>query len=276
MAIITVSRGTFSGGLRLATCISEKLGYRCISREEVVAEAARQYGVQEKKLYQVLMKKPGIFERAVGNTTERLRYLACVRAALCREAHNDNIVYHGNAGHMLLSGVNHLIKVRVTAGIEYRIAAVMERLHLNREEALKLVHKTDEERARWTMFLYHMDWKAPSLYDVIINLDHININGACDLVCHMAGMKRYQTTAETQKAMDDLVLGSNVKARIATHKEISDGNISVDADGSTVTIFGTVGSLFDADRVRMIAREVPGVEEINSKMHIHLPSFVAN
>jgi cytidylate kinase len=276
MAIITVSRGTFSGGLRLATCISEKLGYRCISREEIVAEAARQYGVQEKKLYQVLMKKPGVLERAVGNTTERLRYLSCVRAALCKEAHDDNIVYHGNAGHMLLNGANNLIKVRVIAGMEYRITAVMERLHLNREEALELIHKTDQERAKWTMFLYHIDWKAPSLYDLIINLDHVNITGACDIVCHMAGMKKYKTSSETRKALDDLVLSSNVKAKIAIHKEISDGNISIDADGSTITIFGTVGSIFDADRVRMIAREVPGVGEINSKMRIHLPSFIAN
>jgi cytidylate kinase len=276
MAIITVSRGTFSGGQQLAERVAEKLGYHCISREEVVAEAARQYGVKEKKLYEVLMKKPGVLERVVGNTTERFRYLACVRAALCKEAHADNIVYHGNAGHMLLNGVNHLIRVRVIAGMEFRTAAVMERFHLSREQALELIHKTDEERSIWTMFLYHVDWKAPSLYDLTINLNHIDFNGACDIVCHMAGMKKYQTTPETQKAMDDLVLSSNVKAKIALHKEISDGNISIEADGSTITIFGTVGSIFDADRVRMIAREVSGVEEINSKMHIHLPSFVAN
>jgi len=276
MAIITISRGTFSGGMQLAERVSEKLGYRCISREEVVAEAARQYGVKEKKLYEVLMKKPGVFERAVGNTTERFRYLACVRAALCKEAHNDNIVYHGNAGHMLLGGVNNIIKVRVIAGMEYRIAAVMERFHLGREKAIEFIHKTDKERATWTKFLYHVDWKATSLYDLTVNLDHMDITSACDIVCHMAGMKRYQATQETQKAIDDLVLSSNVKAKIATHKEISDGNISIEADGSTITIFGTVGSIFDADRVRMIARDVPGVEEINSKMHIHLPSFVAN
>jgi len=276
MAIITVSRGTFSGGQQLAEDVAAKLGYRCVSREEVVAEAAREYGVKEKKLYEVLMKKPGILERAVGNTTERFRYISCVRAALCKEAHDGNIVYHGNAGHMLLNGVNSLIKVRVIAGMEFRIAAVIKRFHLSREKAIEFIHKTDKERARWTKFLYHVDWKATSLYDLTINLDHIDLTGACDLVCHMAGMKKYQTTSETQKAMDDLMLSSNVKAKIALHKEISDGNISIEADGSTITIFGTVGSIFDADRVRMLAREVPGVEEINSKMHIHLPSFVAN
>ena len=32
MAIITVSRGTFSGGQSLAECVAEKLGYRCLPR----------------------------------------------------------------------------------------------------------------------------------------------------------------------------------------------------------------------------------------------------
>ena len=46
MAIITISRGTFSGGLQVAECVAEKLGYRCVSRE-VLVNAAKQYGVLE-------------------------------------------------------------------------------------------------------------------------------------------------------------------------------------------------------------------------------------
>ena len=34
MAIITVSRGTYSGGKNLAESLSQKLGYRSLSREE--------------------------------------------------------------------------------------------------------------------------------------------------------------------------------------------------------------------------------------------------
>ena len=46
MAIITISRGTFSGGQSLAEYVAGKLGYRCLARE-VLIEAARQYGVDE-------------------------------------------------------------------------------------------------------------------------------------------------------------------------------------------------------------------------------------
>ena len=43
MSIITISRGTFSGGRDLAECLAQKLGYPCISRE-VIVEAAERYG----------------------------------------------------------------------------------------------------------------------------------------------------------------------------------------------------------------------------------------
>jgi cytidylate kinase len=62
MAIITISRGSFSGGQGLAECITEKLGYRCISRE-VLVEAAREYGVPLDKLSKALDEAPGLLER---------------------------------------------------------------------------------------------------------------------------------------------------------------------------------------------------------------------
>ncbi|MFC1980417.1 cytidylate kinase family protein, partial [Chloroflexota bacterium] len=61
MAIITISRGTFSGGQSLAEDVAKKLGYRCISRE-VLVEAARQYDVAEESLRKTLIEKPGFLE----------------------------------------------------------------------------------------------------------------------------------------------------------------------------------------------------------------------
>ena len=90
MAIITISRGTFSGGQQLAECVAEKLGYRCISRE-VLLKAAGEYGIPEEELSRALSKKPGILERL---TSERDHYLACIKAALYKEAKNDNLIYH--------------------------------------------------------------------------------------------------------------------------------------------------------------------------------------
>jgi len=76
MAIITVSRGTFSGGKILAKCVAEKLGYRCISRE-VLVDAAREFGAPLEKLSKALDEPPGFLHHL---TAERVHYLAYIRA----------------------------------------------------------------------------------------------------------------------------------------------------------------------------------------------------
>jgi len=36
MSVITISRGTFSGGRWLAECVAGHLGYRCVNRDVIV------------------------------------------------------------------------------------------------------------------------------------------------------------------------------------------------------------------------------------------------
>jgi len=269
MAVITVSRGTFSGGLNLAESIAERLGYRCLARIEL-AEAAGRYGVSEEKLSEAISGSPGVLERL---SSQRMHYLACLRAALVREVKNDNVVYHGLAGHFLLSGVPQILKVKVISNLEFRINAAMERSHLTREDAVQFIKTVDEKRARWTKFLYHVDWNDPSLYDLIINLEQISLSSACEIVCHTAGLDEFKTTPEREKIIEDLTLSTEVRAIIAANaagKSISDAGIEIEADNGVVTIGGTVGSLQDADKIREIVRTtIPGVSEVKTKMRVH-------
>ncbi len=271
MAIITISRGTFSRGQRLAECVAQKLGYRCLGRE-VLVEAAREYGVPDQKLSEALTKRPGILEFL---TRERKHYLACIRATICREAKDGNLIYHWHAGHLLLRGVPNVLRVRVVANMEFRIRVLTDHHNVSREQAMQYIKKIDEERVRWTRSLYHMDWQDPSLYDVVINLERMKLSDACDTVCHIANMEQFKTTPQWQKRMDDLALSSHLTAIIANNKSIS-GEVEIEADGGVVTIKGAVESLLDADRVRIIVRNEPGVKEINSQMRLRTVGIPAN
>lgn len=264
MPIITISRGTFSGGKELAECVSQKLGYRCISREMLIT-AAEKYGVPVDKLTHALADKPGLLERM---GLERVHYLAFIREALVNEVKSDNVVYHGYAGHLLLRGVPTVLRVRVIANMEYRIKAAMERNNLSREKAIKFIKERDEERAKWTRFLYHVDWLDPSLYDLVINLDHIGLDTACEAVCLAAASERLQMTPEARRIMDDLALSTQVRARIAAEGKSRDGDIEVDAENGVVIIRGVVHSVEDADEIKRIALSVPGVQDLRSDMKI--------
>lgn len=268
MAAITISRGTFSGGQSIAEHTAKALGYRCMSRE-ILTETARRYDISEEKLYKAITEVPGAIDR---RHSERRRYLACLRAVLISMAKTDNVVYHGHAGHLLLRSVPLTFKVRVIANIEFRIQVFMNRQHLSREEAVEYIKRVDEERARWTRVLYHMDWHDPALYDFMINLDHVTLSGACDILYQAANMEEFKVTPESRKLMDDLILSSHLEAIIANNGSIAGGeNIEIESNEGVVTLRGTVESLADADRVRMIVRETPGVDDVVSQMRVRLP-----
>jgi len=268
MAIITISRGTFSGGQALAQCVAEKLGYSCISRQ-VLVNAASKYGVPLEKLSSALVEPPSFWERF---SQERARFLSYIQAALAKEVKNNNIVYHGLAGHLLLEGLPVILKVRVIANMDFRILGAMEHKKFTKtQEAIDYIKKMDEQRTRWTRFLYHVDWTDPSLYDVIVNLNCISLDSACDVVCHAAELSEFRTTPETQKIINNLVLGTEVRAIIASESEskgINDAKIEIKAEEGVITIGGSIDSLEDADKIREIIRTVPGVTGISSKMQL--------
>ena len=157
MPIITISRGTFSGGKELAECLSKQLGYPCVSREVIVA-AAEQYGASEAALSGALDQAPSLLDRV---KRDRDRYLAYIRAALCKQALQGSFIYHGHGGHHLLAGIRHVIRLRVVADIGIRVEKAIKELNMSRRDAEDYVQKQDEQRRKWTRFLYGVAGKTP-------------------------------------------------------------------------------------------------------------------
>ena len=238
MAIITISRGTMSGGKKLAEMLAERLGYRCVSRE-IIIKAADDYGAPESKLFDAVQKSPSIFQKL---SFERDRYLAYIQASLCEYARAGDLIYHGNAGHFLLPGVSHVLRVRLVADMSYRIKAAMEQFNFTEKEAAKHVERVDKERAKWTSFLYGRDWASPELYDLVLNLERTNFDFITEMVVYAVKQPQFQVTPESTKAMNDLWLASRVRATLAGLANLRLDHLGVTADGEVVTIRGRVKS----------------------------------
>ncbi len=258
MPIITISRGTFSGGKELAECLAEKLRYPCLSRE-VVVEAAERYGVSESELFAALSRAPSFLDRL---KRDRERYLAFIRAALCQRARAGNLVYHGLAGHHLLAGIHHVIRVRVVADISYRVQAAMKRLGMTSHQAEAYIRKVDRERVKWTQFLYGVAWEDPRNYDVVLNLERLGLQGACTTVVRMAELEMFQPTAESLAAMEDLALSSLVLAVLARDERTRDGSFQVRATAGVVTVDGVVRVPGMAESVPEVAGDAEGVKQV--------------
>jgi cytidylate kinase len=259
MAIVTISRGSASGGLLLAEGLAEKLGYKIVSREDIVHEAAR-FNVPEEKLQAALVKAPGFWDRF---RHERRQYLAFVQTALCEHAQKDRIIYHGNAGHLLLRGVSHVVCIRLIAPMSFRVSMVVERRNLSPEEAVRYIEKVDKQRKSWTRFLYGEDWLDPGLYDLVINLQTLEVDGAVDIAAAAVGRKEFAITEESRKAMADLVLASKIRAALAANAETASAEVEVDVKEGVATLKGRIQSVSMIDPIIQVAAGVEGVLRVD-------------
>jgi len=264
MAIITISRGTFSGGKRLAACLGATLGYRVLSREVLVA-AAERYGVHEEVLTKGIEHPPSFWERF---SLDRQKYLAAITAALCQEALADNVVYHGHAGHLLLAGIAHVVRVRVIAPMAMRLPEAMAAHGLEAKAAEGYIRARDEERVAWTRFLYNVDWHDPSLYDLIINLEKIPLDSACLTIAAVADRPEFRATPSSRQALADLFLLNPVRASLFLNPEVgaAAAMVEVGTRDGVVTLAGVLPSERQRVAVLGAVRALPEVREVRAEL----------
>ena len=243
----------------LAECLADRLGYRCVDRDVIVERAAAS-GISQEDLRDALQKPPTFLDRF---KHKKYLYLALFQAALTEEIRTGKAVYHGNAGHLLLKGGDHILRTRIIAPIEFRIQMAQKRLKLSRSEVLAYIQKMDHDRQKWTHYLYGVDWGDPALYDIVLNLEHVSIDESCSILSVMARQRCFEFDAACQAEMNDLALASRVRANVALNESTSDLEIEVTARGTLVSIRGKLASMSQVDEVRRVALSTPGVSEAN-------------
>ncbi len=258
MPIITISRGSFSGGKMLAECLSRRLGYRCIDREQVIHKAA-EWGVSQDDLRTAIEKPPSFLGQSQHT---KYAYLAFIQAALTQEVREGNAIYHGLAGHLLLGQGPHILRARIIAPMEFRIAQVQQRLKYDRKKAIAYIETKDDERRKWTRFLYGVDWADASLYDLVINLQQMNLDEACNVIAAAAQSECFAATGTTRRALDDLATASWVKANLAMNHDTCDLQFEVNAHGGFVAIKGKIDSPVQAKKIRSFVQTMPGVQKV--------------
>lgn len=256
MAIITISRGSYSRGREIAEKVAQKLGYQCIARD-VLLEASKEFNIPEVKLIHAVQNAPSFFDKL---SFRKERYIAFIEAAILRHLQKDNMVYHGFAGQFFVKYIPHVLKVRVNADLEDRIKIVMDRDNVSRKEAQRFIERIDEARRKWSEYLYGIDTWDSRVYDLVIHIDKITVEDAVDMICQTARLDRFQTTPESQKAVDDLAIAARAKAALILIKLdlqvcVEDGVVFVRADAPILQERAL------ADEIQKVLEGTPGVKE---------------
>ncbi|MEW6364546.1 MAG: cytidylate kinase-like family protein [Acidobacteriota bacterium] len=259
MAIITISRGSHTRGKEVAELVARRLGYSCISRE-ILLEASEQFNVPEIRLQHAIRDVPSFFKRF---SSTQSRYVAYIQLALLRHLLQDNTVYHGLAGHFFVQGISHVLKVRIIADIQDRIALVMERDKISAKQAERLIINVDRQRKKWGLNLYGIDTTDSQLYDLVINTARFSIEDAVDIICHTVQKDAFRATTESRREMENLVLRAEINAVFQEmHFNVP---LEIHVSDSMVTLKTPVEYSLDksvADEIEAKVKSLAGVREV--------------
>ena len=199
MTIVTISRGTYSRGKKVAEKLAGALNYECLSRE-IVLEASKEFNIPEIKLVRAIHDAPSVLDRF---SYGKERYIAFFRAALFKHLQRDNIIYHGLAGQAFLQTIPHVMKIRIIADLEFRIQEEMKREKISAELARHTLVKDDAERHKWSLSVFGADIADPKFYDMTLHLDTMDVDEAVSIIVHSIEHSCFQTTPKSQQKLDD-------------------------------------------------------------------------
>jgi len=239
VAIISISRGSFSRGKEVAEKLAEKLGYECVSRD-ILLKTCEEFAIPEIRLVKALHDAPSILDRF---SHGRERYISYFRAAFLNFMAKDNIVYHGLSGHFFLNGISHAIKVRIISNMEDRIKEEMKRENSSAEEARYLLKKDDDERRKWGMSLYGKDTWNCSLYDLVLHIDNMTVEDVVGILEGVTRQGRFDATSESTAILNEYALLANIHAKVVD----SSPRAKVDIKDGVVTLSNLDGVLKNND-----------------------------
>lgn len=214
MSIIIISRCSYTYGKEVAKAVAKTLGYTCISREEIL-DASKEFNMPGIKLIREL---PISLEQTIFN---KHRYISYIRSALLKHFIKDNVVYHGFCGHVFFKDINHVLKVQITADLEDRVKRIMDRDGFSRDMARLFIELIDDARKIWGQKLYNIDLSKIDQYDISLNVSKFPLDKAVNIICKTAMLDRFRTTAESQRAMNELIIAADAKTETITKSETS-------------------------------------------------------
>ena len=266
MAIITISRGSYSRGKEIAEKVAAKLGYTCISRD-LLLDVSKEHNIPELKLVHAIHDAPGMLNRL--NRKED-KYIAFIKSALLNRLKEDNIVYHGLAGHFFVKDVPHVLKVRVLADMEDRVRLEMERKNIDAKKARRVLKKDDEERRKWSQRLYGIDTADASLYDLVIHIRHLSVDDAVNMICDCVSKEQFKTTPGSRKMIEDMALSAAIQKVLMDVGQ----DIKVSVDEKTAYIETEAAICAEesfVNEIKAVVETFEGISDIRIECHPIVP-----
>ncbi len=146
--------------------------------------------------------------------------------------------------------------------MEMRVRLLQGRTRCSEEEARESIRQVDEERVRWTRFMYGRNLRDPEFFDLCINIERVTFPEACCLLVHAARSSDFQPTPESVAALENHYLATHVLADLVNDPRTFELELSALADNGNVLVEGPYLESSALSVVQEIVAAVPGVTQV--------------
>jgi cytidylate kinase len=259
MAVIAITQHVGMRGTDLARLTAERLGYRLLTSEQLVAATSRTYNVPAEALAIVDERRSTFWTRF---RTDTGRFSAFFRALVLKEMARDQLVVIGRSVAQILPEVGCGMRVRLCGPISERmhIAATEEGLTAALAEA-RIRDYDREVRAR-IQRLFAIDIDDPSNYNLVVNVFAVPLESSAALLAAFAAEVDHAVTSEQWGRMRDAALTAEIRAALLSHPKLGNAPFRVQSSNGAVQVIG-LGILppWD-DVVSEVVRRVKGVKSV--------------
>jgi cytidylate kinase len=259
MAIIAISQQLGSRGSELGQLVAKRLGYRFLSREDLIAQVSRIYNVTAEQLMVVDEREPHFWSRL---KTESTRFVSFFRANLLREMMQDRLVAESQSAAAFMPPYGCGVKVRVVGPFDDRVKLVGDKENLTLVAAQRRVREHDREVRARIQTLMGVDIDDPASYDIVLNGYGAPLEISAAALAACAEQVDAQISAEQWQQMRDTATAAQVRAACHAHPKLGHAPIEVLCRQGVVQVHGP-GLVPPWDELaNQVASQVEGVRSV--------------
>ena len=261
MSIIAVFAGTYCNDELVIEKILKETDYKYRKDSNIVTRASKASGLSESKITKAFSAKTSAFNQF---THEKERSISYLRLAVAETLAEENILISGFSSLLIPEEISNVLRICLIADMKSRVALASS-AGMSEGEALKIIHKSDEDRIVWTKNMLEKDdpWDA-STYDMVLPTDKMTHEEIADLVKKNLETDILKTSDKGEKAIKNFLLASQVETALA--KEGHFISAEANAGDVTLTINKKVLMLEKLEKeLQSIASKIPGVKSVATK-----------
>lgn len=264
MPMIAMTREMGSLGKDVAAGVAARAN-RKVVYQEIIDQLANKMRLRKSHVERYLDGRSGIWEKLTTDKASLSIFTADETFRFLRD--DSTAVIRGWGAAHLLKSIPHVIRVRVCAPLETRIARMMERLGTDSRETVESeIQMSEESHSAITKRHFGVNWRDPELYDLVLSTERLSVDECVEEVECMLKKPRFQETPESIRRVENLAVEWSVRAALRLDKRTTTTSITVECSDGQARLLGVVETQDEANAAREIAAAVEGVKSVANEL----------